>query len=417
MVGDVGADLPPVEELPAMAQFLTEAVELVDRDGKVRWRLGPPAGVLGHGRRVGESVFAHVHPDDLPRLMELGTAVLESSPGWRGSLPSRLRHADGTWRTYAIEVINCLGDPELDGIVVKTRELPTGPLSLPTEHLDLDDEAMAESIAEAVPVALVVLDRHGRMEFANQAARTTCLLPDGPTQGCYFPDLAVEADRAGVARAVDELLGQLGSRTIVFGSRGFDGTGELRMLEARLLVRGLARRPSTIIVTLDDVTERRREEEALRRRANYDPLTGLLNRAALLEEMEARLARGPLTAIYCDLDGFKVVNDTFGHAGGDELLVEVAKLLTSMARSTDAIGRLGGDEFVIVCDGLTKPHTTNLIARLGDAFDVGLGVRISVGVAGSRAGGSAADLLARADRAMYDNKRRLRPSANHDALR
>ena len=93
--------------------------------------------------------------------------------------------------------------------------------------------------------------------------------------------------------------------------------------------------------------------------------------------------------------------------GGDELLVEVAKLLTSMARSNDAIGRIGGDEFVIVCDGLTRPHTINLIARLGDALDVGLGVRISVGVAGSRAGGSATDLLARADRAMYDNKRRI----------
>ena len=78
-----------------------------------------------------------------------------------------------------------------------------------------------------------------------------------------------------------------------------------------------------------------------------------------------------------------------------------------MARSNDAIGRIGGDEFVIVCDGLTRPHTTNLIARLGDALDVGLGVRISVGVAGSRAGGSATDLLARADRAMYDNKRRI----------
>lgn len=388
-----------------MAPYLTEAVELVDREGSVRWRLGPPAGVLGHGERAGESMFAHVHPDDHPRMLEFGTAVLESEPGWRGSLPSRLHHADGTWRTYAIEVVNQLDHPVLDGIIVRTRELPTGPIVLESDHLDLSDEAMAESIAEAVPVALVVLDLRGRMEFANQAARAVCDLPDGPTHGRYLPDLAVEADRPGVARAVHELLDHLGSRTIVFGTRGWRGRRGLRLIEARLLARGLADRPSTIIVTLDDVTERRREEEELRRRATVDPLTGLLNRSALLEEMEARLDRGPLTAIYCDLDGFKSVNDTYGHAGGDELLVEVAELLTSMARSTDAIGRLGGDEFVIVCDGLTKPHTTNLIARLGDAFDVGLGVRISVGVADSRAGGSAADLLARADRAMYDNKR------------
>ncbi|MEQ1786116.1 MAG: GGDEF domain-containing protein [Acidimicrobiales bacterium] len=401
--------------LAAMVPHLTEAIEVVDREGTVRWRLGPPDGVLGHGNRIGTSVFSHAHPDDLPRMMEFASAVLASEPGWRGSLPSRLQHADGTWRTYAIEVVNYLGDPVLDGILVKTRDLPTGPLGPATGMLELDDEAMAESIAEAVPVSLIVLDRHGRMEYANQAARATCDLPEGPTHGRYLPDLAIEADRPALARAVTDLLAHHGSRTVVFTTRGWQGRSELRQIEAQLLARGVADRPSTIIVTLDDVTERRREEEDLRRRANYDPLTGLLNRAALLDEMEGRLARGPLTAIYCDLDGFKTVNDTYGHAGGDELLVEVAKLLTSMARSTDAIGRLGGDEFVIVCDGLTKPHTTNLIARLGDAFDVGLGVRISVGVAGSRAGGTAADLLARADRAMYDNKRRLQRPGDHES--
>jgi diguanylate cyclase (GGDEF)-like protein len=93
---------------------------------------------------------------------------------------------------------------------------------------------------------------------------------------------------------------------------------------------------------------------------------------------------------------------------GDQLLVDVAKQLTSLARSSDAIGRLGGDEFVIVYDGLSRPDATNLIARLGDALDESLSVRISVGVADSHAGGSAADLLARADQEMYENKRRQR---------
>ena len=400
--------LPPAPLLEAMAPFLTETVELVGTDGRVRWRLGPPQALRDRGRdSEGHSSFEFVHPDDLPQMMELAAAVTASESGWRGSLIARLQHPDGTWRTCAIEAVNCVDDPALGGVIVKTRELPTGPLALDRDRVDLDDEAIAESIAEAVPMALIVLDRVGRMEFANQVARDLCDLPDGPTFGRHLPDLALEADRPAVARVVGELLETAGSRTVVFETRGWRGAGERRVIEARLLARGLIGRPSTIIVTLDDVTERRRREDDLQRRANYDPLTGLLNRAALLEEVEARLARGPVTAIYCDLDGFKAVNDTYGHAGGDELLVEVAKLLTSMARSNDAIGRIGGDEFVIVCDGLTRPHTTNLIARLGDALDVGLGVRISVGVAGSRAGGSATDLLARADRAMYDNKRRI----------
>jgi diguanylate cyclase (GGDEF)-like protein len=402
-------DLPPPELLEAMTPYLTEAVELVDREGRVRWRLGPPVGLLGHGARAGGSVFDHVHPDDLGRMLEFGTAVLASTPGWRGSIPARLRHADGSWRTCAVDVTNRLDDPELDGVIVKTRELPAGPFNEEMDELELADDVIAESIAEAVPVALAILDRYGRMEFANQVARSVCDLPPGPTQGRYLPDLAVEADRPALARAVNDLLSHSGSRTLVFATRGWQGRGPLRLVEARLLARGLADRPSTIIVTMEDVTERRREEDDLRRRASCDPLTGLLNRAALLDEMEARLAVGSLTAIYCDLDGFKTVNDTYGHAGGDEILVDVAKLLSSMARSTDAIGRLGGDEFVIICDGLTRPHTLNLVARLDAAFDAGLGVRISVGVAGSRAGGSAADLLARADRAMYANKRRLQP--------
>jgi diguanylate cyclase (GGDEF)-like protein/PAS domain S-box-containing protein len=390
-----------------MAEHLTETVELVGHEGKVRWRLGPRLGLPDQDR--GDlSVFEYVHPDDLPRMMEFATVVAASDPGWRGSVPTRLRQPDGTWRAYAVEVVNCFDDPLLDGVIVRTREVRTGPVEVGADHLDLDDEAMAESIAEAVPVALIVLDRDGRMEYANQVARQICDLPDGPTFGRSLHDLAVEADRGALDVVVADLLEHTGHRTVAFETRGWRGVSERRLLEARLVARGAVGQPSTIIVTLDDVTERQRAEDALRRRATLDPLTGLLNRAAVVEEIEARLATGPVTAIYCDLDGFKAVNDTYGHAVGDQLLVDVAKHLTSLARSSDAIGRLGGDEFVIVYDGLSRPDATNLIARLGDALDESLSVRISVGVADSHAGGSAADLLARADQEMYENKRRQR---------
>jgi diguanylate cyclase (GGDEF)-like protein len=305
--------------------------------------------------------------------------------------------------------------PFLTRIVTRTRERAAGPAGPVVIDLDRPDPARIESIAEAAPIALVVLDAHGRTEFANHAARVLCDLPTGSTVGRCFHDLAVEADRAALAGAVADLLRHLGSRAVVFSTRGWQGRAELRLIEARLLARGVAGRPSTIIVTLDDVTERRRQEDDLRRRASRDPLTGLLNRGALMEEVEARLARGPVTVIYCDLDGFKAVNDTYGHACGDELLIEVAKLLTSMARRTDAVGRLGGDEFVIVCDGLSRAHTASIVARLGAAFEGGFGVGISVGLASSHAGASAADLLARADRAMYANKRSARRAVNGSA--
>ena len=116
----------------------------------------------------------------------------------------------------------------------------------------------------------------------------------------------------------------------------------------------------------------------------------------------------PVAVIFADLDRFKLINDRFGHAAGDLVLVEVARRLKEALRAGDSVSRLAGDEFVIVCDGLAKAHTTNLVARLGDALVAGLGIRISVGVADSRQGGSADDLLARADRAMYEDKRGIR---------
>lgn len=261
------------------------------------------------------------------------------------------------------------------------------------------------AIAELVPVALTVLDRHGRMRFANLAARELCDLPDGPTHGRHLPDLAEEADRAALARAIESVWAHRTSRTVVFATRGWRGRSEIRLVEARLLARGRGE-ATTITASLEDVTERQREHAELRRRASSDPLTGLLSRTAFLEEVDALLTQGPITAVYCDLDGFKAVNDTLGHSRGDDVLRSVADLLREVARGTDVVGRLGGDEFVIACPGVGIEHVATLAARLDASMDAGLGVRISVGMATSPVGGSAAELLARADRAMYVNKRR-----------
>ena len=402
-------DVPGGPMLEAMAAYLTEAVEVVDATGTVLKRLSSPDGVLGHGRRRGSSVFANVHPDDLPRVLEFGTAVIGSEPGWQGTIPARLHHADGSWRTYEIHVVNHLDDPRVNGVIVRTRALPTtGPIVMEADPLDFSGEAIAESIAEAVPMALLVLSPTGRVEFANEAARRLCDLPAIPSEGWRLPELATEGDRATLTQALEELSGHPGTRAVVFEVEPRRAGDAARYVEARFVARGMEGRPSTIIALCEDVTARRREVADLRHRATVDPLTGVLNRAAILDEIDARLQRGPVTAIYCDLDGFKLVNDTLGHAAGDRLLEDVAAKLTAMVRPTDVIGRIGGDEFIIVCDGLVDTDTTALITRLSAGVDAGHGVEISIGVAGAEQGGSGGDLLERADRAMYDHKRRTR---------
>ena len=172
--------------------------------------------------------------------------------------------------------------------------------------------------------------------------------------------------------------------------------------------------------------ERRQADEELGRReeelafmATHDALTGLPNRTLILDRVEQLLARAartkmPVAALFIDLDNFKGINDTLGHAFGDELLRAVAARLDGVIRGADTLGRLGGDEFVVISEDLSGEEGPQLIAeRLVDAlkqpFNLGadkqtrVTVTASVGIA-TATGLTAADLLRNADIAMYAAK-------------
>ena len=107
------------------------------------------------------------------------------------------------------------------------------------------------------------------------------------------------------------------------------------------------------IVFVTDVTERRELEQRLAEEARRDPLTGVANRKELFEVLSPILEQGALTAaLYVDLDGFKEVNDRFGHTLGDELLCSVAARMRGAIRGIDTVARVGGDEFVVICRDL-----------------------------------------------------------------
>jgi diguanylate cyclase (GGDEF)-like protein len=170
----------------------------------------------------------------------------------------------------------------------------------------------------------------------------------------------------------------------------------------------------------DEELERRRDELAFL--ATHDGLTGLPNRALILDRLEQMLLRArhsqtPVAALFIDLDNFKAINDTLGHAAGDELLQAVAARLDGVVRDVDALGRLGGDEFVVVAADMSLMAGPELVAeRLLDALkqpfklpgrETPLTVTASIGVAtGQRA--AADELLRDADIAMYRAKLRGR---------
>jgi diguanylate cyclase (GGDEF)-like protein len=181
-------------------------------------------------------------------------------------------------------------------------------------------------------------------------------------------------------------------------------------------LRGVADQASTAL-------QKARLLEAVHHRASHDALTGLPNRVLFLERLQAALARreeGEHAAVlFCDLDGFKEVNDSLGHAAGDELLRQVAERLRTSVRPEDTVGRLSGDEFAVVLPGLAGDDDAATLAdRLLGCFDAPFpleagDVRIgsSVGMAVQADGKAAAEeLLRTADADMYRNKhlRRVR---------
>jgi diguanylate cyclase (GGDEF)-like protein/PAS domain S-box-containing protein len=172
--------------------------------------------------------------------------------------------------------------------------------------------------------------------------------------------------------------------------------------------------PKMLVQHLMDITERRANEDRLAYRALHDPLTGLPNRTLLTDRLEQAVRvvareKGGVAVLYLDLDDFKDINDSYGHATGDRVLVEVARRLRAAVRPADTVARLGGDEYAIVAEGLPAPDALALAQRVREALlpPIGdLAVGASVGTAHSTSVGLDAEaLLHEADADMYRAKR------------
>ncbi|HEY0334711.1 MAG TPA: EAL domain-containing protein [Stenotrophomonas sp.] len=172
--------------------------------------------------------------------------------------------------------------------------------------------------------------------------------------------------------------------------------------------------------TIQDITERKQTEETLRIQARTDPLTGIMNRDAVLSDLEARLANpthARVGVLYIDLDRFKTINDVLGHNAGDELLIEATQRIARAVGTEGLIARFGGDEFLVVCDTRDVPDQPERLAQaitgeFVSAFRFGqdeFSVTASIGIARAPQDGTRPQqLIQNADVAMYDCKRRTR---------
>jgi diguanylate cyclase (GGDEF)-like protein/PAS domain S-box-containing protein len=285
--------------------------------------------------------------------------------------------------------------------------------------LDITERKQAQdlfqNLAASSPVAIYIVQDE-RFQFVNpQVVRLT-----GRTEEellCLNPlDLVESEDRELVAAGAVALAS--GAELRPYEHRVINAeTGEVRWVMdafSPIVYRG---RPA-ILGNSVDITERKQAEEQLAHQAFYDSLTNLPNRALFMQRLEhalhaSRRRRKPVAVMFLDLDDFKHVNDSFGHAGGDSLLAALAERLQACVRPTDTVARIGGDEFTVLLDATDWRDDAiavaeRIVAELKRPFTVDkhkARVSASLGLAFSDPDRhSAADLLREADVALYHAK-------------
>jgi diguanylate cyclase (GGDEF)-like protein/PAS domain S-box-containing protein len=301
-------------------------------------------------------------------------------------------------------------------VLVVIRQLVTvrENLRLLAETAARQNEARFRSLVQHSSDVILVTRSDGTIRFASpSAARVFGYDPAGMVRQSV-PELLHTEDRERAAVFFrDAALAPGVTGPVEWRFRQSDGS----WLHAEILATNLLHDATVkgIVLNTRDVSERKRLEEQLTHQAFHDPLTGLANRALFRDRVSHALAvaqrRGhPITVLFLDLDDFKVVNDSLGHAEGDRLLIAAAERFLACARSADTVARLGGDEFAILIEGADGRE--GLPERLGTAmahpFNLSgnqLRVTASIGVATASGTDTADDLLRNADVAMYAAKR------------
>jgi diguanylate cyclase (GGDEF)-like protein/PAS domain S-box-containing protein len=404
-----------------------DAAVIVDAAAVVRF-LSPAATTLFGWQPedvLGQSAFDFVHPDDLPTIQQNFDVVLRD-PSVHRNVEFRLRTVDGSYRWTEVAMRNRLDDPAVAGLIGNIRDI--------TERTEsrgalAASEARYRLIVETTRDGIALIDADGTVTYANERLAELSGIALDRLLGSPL-DSWIDARAIPLVDAARERrqAGKGGSYEIPF--RHPDGQDRYLLINATPLPPPAPYRG--FLVLISDITQRKRAERELARLALHDALTGLPNRALLLDRISGALTRrrrhgGLVALLLVDIDQFTSVNDSLGTAGGDDLLRQVPERLEGIVRAGDTVGRLGGDEFAVLTEELASEAEAALLAdrllaaiaepvRLpGHDGPVEAVVTASIGVAVTASDVMRPeDLLQRGELAMHRAK--VRGRARHEVL-
>lgn len=355
-----------------------------------------------------------LHPDDKGRIMEEEEAALRAGGGQRYVSEYRMIARNGSIVWISDEYVffhDSDNEPIYRGVMLDVSKRKEA------EHAAALQERRFRSLVQETSDVIAVLDDQGTIDYITPSVEKVLGYRPEDQVGTSGLTLVHPKDLLNIRELLATIINRPGTATRM-ELRLQHKTGTWRWIE--LIVTNLLEDPSVggLVCNYRDITDRKNLEDQLRHRALHDPLTGLANRALLVDRLGHSLARSKrldqrVAVLFIDLDGFKDINDTLGHAAGDDFLIRAAERMRSCLRATDTAARVGGDEFVVMLeDAAVAAETTATAERINDLISAPFTwkgeercISASIGIVFSRSGDEAVEeLLHNADAAMYSAK-------------
>jgi diguanylate cyclase (GGDEF)-like protein/PAS domain S-box-containing protein len=411
-----------------LARESKERLELAQRAARIGvWEWDPAAGLAtgspgqfglpddGNEKVVLDAarLCALVHPEDHGRVLEELAGA--AARGGEYNTEFRVRWPDATEHWLAVKG-QIVRDPVTGSAHLLGASIDITTLKLAEETLRESEQRFRNAFHDAA-VGMVILDPEGRFVSVNKGMTEITQYSAEELLGRPVAFILDDAHKSESANNLARVArGEIGAYRAERRCIRKDGISIWMRSSVSMMQPGGG--PGYIVALCEDITDRKQAREKLRHQALHDPLTGLPNRRHFEQSLNAAIegaARegNEVALLFLDLDGFKLVNDTFGHPAGDLLLKHVAHRVQTRLSGMDELARVGGDEFTVVLSGLDGPEiprrrAESLLEAFSEPFSIHdneIGIGASVGISRyPHDGRTTSALLQSADAAMYSAK-------------